>query len=338
MHRRAQPEDPAGRTASDRVSRGFVVLRPDPRASVYHARVKSSPSSRRSRYRRVIAAAALACLVLPVTAYAEEALASLLWLVPMAIAQELYFRLVSITPWLFGAMAISIFWHAFTGRDLIPFLFDTDTRSGIFGGRRFGFNLHRALAWATGFCTLYIALASMMMDPKHLRIHARPAEEERAVAGTSPVPVLPTVPPAPPTPPSHPAPRGTWPAVATYLVPNIDRESGQARIRVDNGERPAPVYVKLCRVVQDDCMLQRQFYLPVQTSLLLDHLVDGNYRLFFIDNLPPQFATGVSAVIRVSAGRAHEFTWAIPAVAPVGKPDLQGGFAVTTRAAFDAVK
>lgn len=259
-------------------------------------------------------------------------MANLLWILPMALALEIYFRLVAIYPWLFGALVVAFLWHAATGRDLIPGLFDTDQRDGIFGGRRFGFNLHRALAWAAGACTLYIVYGTVMLDPKYLQIPKRP--------GTAGVPAATreSAPPAPPAAPAHPAPNGQWPAVAAYLVPPADREAGQARIRVSNDASPAPVFIKLCLVVQETCVPQRQLYLPPQTSLLIDNLVDGNYRLLYIENQPPQFATGQSAVIRVNAGRAHTFTWQIPAATLAGEPGQDGGFAAVERTVFDAVR
>ena len=286
-----------------------------------------------NRPRYFAAIAAVLALLFPLAAHAEESLASLLWILPAAMAMELYFNLLAIYPWLFGAMVISFFWRTFTGRDLIPFLFDTDTRDGIFGGRTWGFNLHRTLAVATGFSTMVLVLGVMLINPKFLSnpdlLRGKPA----AAAVQPPPP-----PPAPPVPPLHPAPNGVWPSVADYLVPHIDREKGLARFRVYNTEKLVAAYVKLCRAFEEQCILQRQFYLPPQTSLLVDNLVDGNYRLVFLENHPPNFATGQSAIIRVHAGRAHAFDWTLPAVVPTDPPGKEFGFGAATRAAFDAVK
>jgi hypothetical protein len=98
------------------------------------------------------------------------------------------------------------------------------------------------------------------------------------------------------------------------------------------------VYVKLCRAIDDQCILQRSFYLPPGTALFVDKLVDGNYRLVFAENRAPAFATGQSATIRINAGRAHELNWVIPAVAPVSAPLLVSGFGAATREMFDAVR
>jgi preprotein translocase subunit SecG len=292
---------------------------------------------RRSTQTAISAIGAIVALAYPLAAHAEDQIASLLWLIPLALVAELYFNLIGIYPWLFGGMAIAFLWHAATGRDLIPFLFDTHTQDGLFGGRTWGFNLHRTLAWLTGFATIFIVFFTMLANPKFLSRseYSLPGEPAKVVANTS---IAPVAPPQPPAPPAHPLGQKKWPTKAGYLTTNMDHEDGLARFRVYNEARPVPVYVKLCRVVQNECVLQRQLYLPPYSSLLVDNLVDGNYELYFIENHPPQFSTGKSAPIRINGGRAHEFDWAIPAAGTINETPLLRGFTDATRERFDAVK
>jgi hypothetical protein len=147
-----------------------------------------APRIRRARFSMLHCLAALLALF-PIVAHAEESLASLLWVLPVMAAAELYFNLLAIYPWLFSGMVIAFFWYSFTGRDLIPFLFDTDTRDGIFGGRDWGFNLHRTLAWATGFSTMYIVLGTVLINPtfmKNLELPQRPGSAASVVRPPAP--------------------------------------------------------------------------------------------------------------------------------------------------------
>ena len=292
-------------------------------------------------------------LTLATPARAEESLANLIWILPMAFAAELYFNLRQAYPWLLGGTLISFCWYAVFKFDLIPFLFDTESRDGLLGGRDWGFNLHRTLAWITGFATIYIVFGSFLISPKlmaDIGLTNKPQSASTLASKALPTGAAgklstPAVPPgAPPAaPPLHPAGSSAWPTTAAYLTPHFEREVVTHAMWVHNDKNPAPIYIKLCRDVRDastnqsTCYVQRRFYLPPKSSLFINDLSQKPYRLYYIENLGPTFATGMSKVIRFDEGETNINVY-LPEVTPTNTLSGQDKFGGLTRERFDAAR